>query len=54
MWASDSPWPATVPGYSDTFHSAEQLLGSLDAAARADIFGDTVRRLFPDSFLETT
>ena len=54
LWASDSPWPATVPGYADTFHAAEQLLGSLEAAAHADIFGDTVRRLFPDSFLETT
>ena len=53
LWASDSPWPAIVPGYRETFRSTEQLLGSLDPAAHADMFGGTVRRLFPDSFLET-
>ena len=52
LWASDFPWPALVPGYRETLRSTERLLGSLDSAAHADIFGGTVRRLFPDSFLE--
>jgi L-fuconolactonase len=52
LWGSDFPWPASQPGYRTTLEATRKALTELTAAECQEVFGGTVRSLFPHHFTQ--